>query len=106
VTTFPVMSDPHGPYLTEITRILRQALQGMRCRVYLFGSRATGRHRVASDFDIAVESSDEVSRLLGIAREMLEESNIPFIVDVVDLRTTSEVLRRRVLEQGILLWSN
>ena len=100
------MSDLHGPYLTEITRILRQALQGMRCRVYLFGSRATGRHRVASDFDIAVESSDEVSRLLGIAREMLEGSNIPFTVDLVDLKATSEVLRRRVLEQGILLWSN
>jgi hypothetical protein len=53
-----------------------------------------------------VESSDEVSRLLGIAREMLEGSNIPFTVDLVDLKATSEVLRRRVLEQGILLWSN
>jgi predicted nucleotidyltransferase len=100
------MNDLDSPYLTEITRILRQALQGMRCRVYLFGSRATGRHRVASDFDIAVECSDELSRVLGIAREMLEESNIPFTVDLVELKDTSEVLRRQVLEQGILLWSN
>ena len=100
------MNDLDSPYLTEITRILRQALQGMRCRVYLFGSRATGQHRAASDFDIAVESSDEVSRVLGIAREMLEGSNIPFTVDLVDLKATSEVLRRRVLEGGVLLWSN
>ena len=99
------MNDLDSPYLTEITRILRQALQGMRCRVYLFGSRATGRHCVASDFDIAVESPTN-EPCLGIAREMLEASNIPFTVDLVDLKATSEVLRRRVLEGGILLWSN
>jgi|SRR5574337_158667 predicted nucleotidyltransferase len=93
-------------YLAEITRIVRKTLQGTRCRVYLFGSRATGQHHVASDFDIAVETSVEVSRRLGVARDLLEGSNIPFSVDLVELSAAPEALQRRVLEQGILLWSN
>ncbi len=93
-------------YLAEVTRIVRKTLQGTRCRVYLFGSRATGQYHVASDFDIAVETSVEVSRRLGVARDLLEGSNIPFSVDLVELSAAPEALQRRVLEQGILLWSN
>jgi predicted nucleotidyltransferase len=92
--------------MAEITRIIQQALHGVQCRVYLFGSRATNRHRATSDFDIAVDTSDDISGQLGAAREMLEGSNIPFTVDLVDLKASSELLKRRVLEQGVLLWSN
>jgi predicted nucleotidyltransferase len=98
--------DLHDPYLAQITSILRRALRGAKCRVYLFGSRAAGRHSDRSDFDVAVLASADVSRELGIAREMLEASNIPFTVDVVDLQAASGTLARRVGEEGILLWSN
>jgi hypothetical protein len=53
-----------------------------------------------------VDTSDDISGQLGAAREMLEGSNIPFTVDLVDLKASSELLKRRVLEQGVLLWSN
>lgn len=93
-------------YLERILSVLQRVLQDTACRVYLFGSRAVGRHCETSDFDVAVLASSDVSRQLGIAREMLEASNIPFAVDVVDLGTTSGTLARRVQEEGILLWSN
>ena len=41
-------------YLDRIVAILRQALRQTTCHVYLFGSRAEGRSRNASDFDIGV----------------------------------------------------
>ena len=93
-------------YLMQITSILRQALKKAKCRVYLFGSRARGRHIETSDFDVAVLASTDVTRELGIAREMLETSNIPYFVDVVDLGAASPTLARHVQEEGILLWSN
>ena len=76
------------------------------CQVYLFGSRATGSYKDASDFDIGVLAARDISRELSLARERLEDSNIPFTVDLVDLSATSEEFARRVREEGILLWKN
>jgi len=83
-----------------------RALDGKSCAVYLFGSRATGTAQPASDFDIAVLADEEVSRELSIARETLEESSIPFKIDLVDLRLATPAFRRIVQTQGILLWKN
>ena len=68
-------------YLSRIKDMLSQVLTG--CKVYLLGSRATGRCREESDFDIRVLAPRGISRELSIAREMLEDSDIPFTVDVV-----------------------
>ena len=93
-------------YLDRIVAILRQALQQTICHVYLFGSRAVGQSRDASDYDIGVLAERSVSRQLGRARELLEASTIPFTVDLVDLTTVSASLRGLVQARGLLLWSN
>ena len=90
--------------LSEIISILSHVLQGKKYRVYLFGSRAAGNETETSDLDIAVSAAEDVSNELSLAREMIEESNIPFLVDLVDLRDVPEVLVRRVREEGILIW--
>jgi predicted nucleotidyltransferase len=76
------------------------------CKVYLFGSRATGQYHDVSDFDIGVFASKDISRELSIAREILEDSNIPLTVDLVDLSATSEKFARQVQQEGILLWES
>lgn len=101
----PEAEDLQGNYLTKITSVLTQAFKNRRCRIYLFGSRATGNYTKASDFDIAVLSSENIAKEISISREMMELSNIPFTVDLVDLRTASEEFVHQV-EQGVLLWSN
>jgi len=73
------------------------------CERYLFGSRATNRYRDVSDFDIGVLASKNIDRELSIARELLEASNIPLTVDLVDLSATSEEFARQVQEEGIPL---
>jgi hypothetical protein len=92
--------------LAQIKAILVHALGGKSCAVYLFGSRATGAAQLASDFDIAVLANEDISRELSTARDMLEESNIPFKVDVVDLRLAIPALRHAAQNQGVLLWKN
>ena len=93
-------------YLPRVVEIVRRALEGTSCSVWLFGSRATGRATPVSDFDLAVGAKAELSAALSRAREELEESTIPFLVDLVDLRNASDAVRSQVRRKGILLWKN
>lgn len=71
--------------------------------VVLFGSRATGHQHRYSDFDVGVLPGPGFDRArLPILREMLDELNIPYNVELVDLSTTSEAFRRKALKEGIV----
>jgi len=91
----------HDLYLSQIRAILDQVFSD--CKIYLFGSRATNMYNDASDFDVGVLASRDVDREFSLARELLEESNIPFTVDLVDLGATSGEFARQVQQEGILL---
>ena len=88
--------------LKLVRQLVLSGLGGAPARVYLFGSRATGHARPASDIDVAVWPLTELPiGTLALIREALEESLIPFTVDLVDLRDTDEAFRARVLKEGI-----
>jgi predicted nucleotidyltransferase len=93
-------------YLPRIAAIVRGALHGIPCSIWLFGSRATGGASPVSDFDLAVWADEDVFARLVRAREELEESTIPFRVDVVDLREAPETLAEEVRRKGILVWTS
>jgi predicted nucleotidyltransferase len=93
-------------YLDELAAILRETLEGKKCRVYLFGSRARGDAGPVSDIDLGVYAEDAIDRELSLARERMEASNIPLKVDLVDLRKSAPELRRTVEQEGVLLWSS
>jgi predicted nucleotidyltransferase len=102
--TAPSLRDDR--HLLRILAVLREALADTECRVYLFGSRATGRHRAASDYDIGVEARGDVTRRLSRAREVLEGSTIPVAVDLVDLTEASPAMVQKVAQEGIQLWNS
>ena len=100
------MNDPASRFLSEIKTILINVFREQSCEIYLFGSRAVGNASMTSDFDIAISSPNEIDREISHAREILDESNIPYMVDLVDLKTTSAPFRNRIMKEGILLWRN
>ncbi len=85
------------PYLTQIQSIIRRVVR--EGGLYLFGSRASNTPRVASDYDIGVRVEQAEIANLGHARELLEDSTIPFTVDLVDLGVASSTFVRH-LERG------
>ena len=88
--------------LEEAKRIVLGKLGGTRAKVYLFGSRAQGNPRAASDIDIGILDDAPIADiLLSDIRETLFESTIPYRVDVVDLGQVDAEFRRRVLTEGI-----
>ena len=77
-----------------------------KCKVYLFGSRARKDYKPGSDIDLAIETDRALclNEILDI-KILIEQTDIPVFVDVVDLRMVSEKLKSEVKEEGIL-WQN
>ncbi len=71
--------------IDDLRRFLREYFEGYKVEVYLFGSRAKGTHVEGSDIDIAILSEEDVSDRIALLRAILEESNFPYRVDIVDL---------------------
>ena len=95
------------PYRARIEVIMKHALRGKKYRAYLFGSRATGTQTPTSDIDIGILADEEPIDLeLSLAREALEDSTIPWLIEVVDLNRTSSDFKAQVLREGILLWTS
>lgn len=90
-------------HLDQLHSILRSHLQDHPAKVYLFGSMAMGTYQAGSDCDVGIEPLREFpAGLLASLRERLEESTIPFPVDVVDLSTTSAAFHEQVKKDGKL----
>jgi predicted nucleotidyltransferase len=88
--------------LDKIRRIVLGRLEGRRVRVYLFGSRARGDAMRWSDVDVAVEPLEPLPcLLLGDIQEALEESNVVYKVDLVDLSKVDPEFRGEVEREGI-----
>jgi predicted nucleotidyltransferase len=81
---------------------LKDFFQGKNVRIYLFGSRAKGSYTERSDIDIAVLSDKDISFELALLREIIENSNLPQTVDVIDLNTVDSEFREQILKEGVL----
>ncbi|MCP5364647.1 MAG: nucleotidyltransferase domain-containing protein [Hyphomicrobiales bacterium] len=96
------MNNPDDRYLAQVKRIVLDHLYGRPVTVYLFGSRARGDARTASDIDIAIDSAEPLPpALVPAIADALEQSTVPYRVDVVDLTTAGSALRQRVKQEGV-----
>ena len=65
--------------------------------VWLFGSRATGQARPFSDLDLLVAPAQPIGwSTLAALRDAFEASELPFRVDIVDVRELAPGMRQRV----------
>lgn len=98
----PAASATAQRALAEVRRIVLEVIGSENAAIYLFGSWARGDATRTSDIDIAIEPLADLPRgAFARLRECLEESHVPYRVDVVDLRRTDPEFRRRVLTEGI-----
>ena len=91
------------PSLGEARQIVLKILGHHAVRVFLCGSRARCRAGSQSDIDIAILPLSPLPvGILSDLREALEESTIPYDVDIIDLSTVGETFRDKVLSEGIV----
>lgn len=90
-------------YIDRIRQMVLPVLADEKANIYLFGSWARGTARHGSD--VAVEFLGVPNeRKIADLREQLEESTIPYRVDIVDMSRAAESLREEIRKDGIR-WS-
>ncbi len=88
-------------YKSELISIIEKHLH--KCKIYLFGSRADGTNRLGSDIDLAIDCDEKIDNFSLIKiRNDIEDSTIPFLVDVLDIHGISIELKNKILRDGIL----
>jgi uncharacterized protein len=86
----------------ELSAILEKYASGRR--IWAFGSRATGqRVRRFSDLDIALDGEELPFDQMAMLREALDESRLPFKVDVVQIASLTPEFRARIEPELVLL---
>jgi predicted nucleotidyltransferase len=88
--------------LDGLRRMITEALREHAAEVWLFGSCARGDLRQHSDIDIAILPRDALPEgfFAALAAE-IEESPIPYDVDLVDLRRADPALVEEVRREGV-----
>lgn len=98
-----IIDTPRERAIRMVRDLVANKLTNIPARVYLIGSCARGDHRRSSDIDIAIETLQPVSgTLISDIRQLLEESDIPFFVDVFDFTQLDESYRHQIEKEGVL----
>ena len=92
-----------APQFQFLSEFVLTPLNNKGAKVYLFGSRARGDHQKFSDIDLLVESQSDLKSLIGSLSEVLEASNFPFKVDIVEDHQLAESYRPSVEKDKVLL---
>ena len=77
--------------------------------VIIFGSRAIGNYKKASDIDIAIKSaSSTVSRFITRSKDVLEnESALPYFFDIIHYETIDNPdLIKHIDDYGVEIYKN
>lgn len=97
------MSDKKTIY-HQIADIIFTHLDPNTTEAVIFGSRVQNTNRPFSDVDICLKSNQSISlSIVSLIREELENSNIPYKIDIVDYRLLSDEFKQVALEKVISL---
>ena len=74
--------------------------------VLLFGSRAKGTFKAASDVDLAlIYEKDDYHIASAVKAQLEEETKIPYFFDVLDHKTiSSEELKEHIRQHGVEIY--
>ncbi|GAE94591.1 nucleotidyltransferase [Gracilibacillus boraciitolerans JCM 21714] len=96
-------SSDRNDILAYLKHIIKDELKENACNVYLFGSWARNEEKRTSDIDIAIDSKNILSEKCWVEiSERIEESYLPYRVDIINLSNTSEAIKEKVMKEGIL----
>jgi len=88
-----------GKHKTELINIILNKIP--ECTIYLFGSRATGKARIGSDIDLALDAGKPIPFKTLLALQVaIEDTTIPMHVDLVDLNEAPPELKKEILQKG------
>ena len=97
-----LMLDP--PHLAAVRALL--AAHVPEAEVWAYGSRINGRAHAASDLDLVLRHpADPAQRQTGLdaLKAAFSESNLPFLVDVLDWARIPESFRQEIAREYVVV---
>lgn len=89
-------------YQKQIVEIVLKNLKRDDVGIFLFGSYAQNKARITSDIDICIKCSEKVDfNLISKIRSELDDSNIPFEVDIVDYHGVSDEFKKIAFKEVV-----
>lgn len=89
--------------LEQVKEIVLSFVNDLPVQVYLFGSWSRGEERRTSDIDVGICSRTALSNgILTNIRMELEESTIPYRVDIVDMTGADQWFVEKIKEEGVV----
>lgn len=83
-----------------IKETIARFLDLRKYKVFLFGSRASNNAHKFSDFDVGIKGKKPVPpKILTLIKDILEESNLPYTIDVVDFSSVSKNFEKTALKK-------
>ncbi len=92
-------------YIEEARRLVLENVDTRQYAVFLFGSRVFVKHPEKSDIDIGILGVSEFPEFRKyLIKEKIEESHIPYNVDIIDFYKADKSFKKVALRK-IELWS-
>jgi len=93
-------------YLDQLKMLVVDQMKGESVKILLFGSRARGDHHLGSDVDVGLIPDGQLNHSrITFLKEKIENSCIPYKVDLVDLREASKEFVEHALKDAVV-WKN
>lgn len=74
-----------------------------QAKIYLFGSQARGTQSSGSDIDLAIDNNAKIDIVeIGEVRDILNATNIPYKIDVVDFQSVYAEMQQMIIHEGVL----
>ncbi|KKP46504.1 MAG: hypothetical protein UR39_C0010G0015 [Candidatus Woesebacteria bacterium GW2011_GWA1_33_30] len=88
----------------EVKKIVFKYIDPKGVKVFIFGSRASGKNRKFSDIDLGIQSQDEIPVTTKMdLEEGFDQSDIPYKVDIVDFSKVADNFRKAAMQNVIYL---
>lgn len=88
-----------------IKKVIAKHVDPKDSYVFLFGSRAAGGSRPASDYDIGIYRHEKIPlSVIARIKDELEDFPIPVDIEIVDFTTVTDEFKKLALRQ-IKIWN-
>lgn len=75
-----------------------------KAEVWAYGSRLNGNAHEGSDLDLVIKSFNEDEKYLFELKEIIKESNIPFLVDINEYEYLPDSFKEEILKNYIVIF--
>lgn len=96
------MLDIKKEYLDELNKIFAQYCP--KAEIWAYGSRIKNASHSGSDLDLTVRDFHENNKSIGELRELLNDSNIPFLIEIQEFDKLPKYFQDEIMKKYIQIF--